>query len=65
MIIKGEERIGMVNLQCPNCGTSGIENVVSGNSVRKSKDGDIRFHIVYCMLCGYIYGVFGKIETTM
>jgi hypothetical protein len=63
MILNGED--GNDRPACPSCGTGGIENIVSSNSVRRDKKGDKRLNEVYCLLCGYIYGVFGKIENIM
>ncbi len=45
---------------CPECSVSGIEHVVSKDSVEHSRRREAWFYVVYCSECGHVYGVFSK-----
>lgn len=50
----------MAEPKCPECGTKGLDKIVSEESSQHSKGGDAWFEVVFCENCGHIYGVFAK-----
>ena len=49
----------MAEQKCPTCNEQGIENPLSMSSAQKLRDSPW-FYIVYCKVCGHVYGVFAK-----
>lgn len=50
----------MAEPTCPKCQATGIEKIVSKNSVERSRIGTPWFIVVYCKDCGHIYNVMPK-----
>lgn len=50
----------MAEPTCPKCGASGIEHIVSKESVERSKTKQPWYLVVYCNQCGHIYDVLAK-----
>lgn len=50
----------MAEPTCPNCGASGVEHMVSKQSVERSKSGQPWFVVIYCEHCGHVYDVIAK-----
>lgn len=50
----------MAEPTCPNCAASGMEHLVSKDSVERSRTKDPWFIVVYCDSCGYVYDVIAK-----
>ena len=49
----------MAEQKCPTCNEQGIENPLSMSRAQKLRDSPW-FYIVYCKVCGHVYGVFAK-----
>ena len=47
----------MAEPTCPSCAVSGMEHLVSKDSVERSRTKDPWFIVVYCDSCGYVYYV--------
>lgn len=50
----------MAEPTCPNCSVSGIEHLVSKESVERSKNRQPWFLVIYCDSCGHVYDVIAK-----
>jgi len=50
----------MAEPKCPDCGESGIEQVVSTASKEQSKEHRPWFYVAHCDNCGHVYGIFTK-----
>lgn len=50
----------MADPKCPDCGTSGIEKIVSMPSKERSKEQRAWFNVAHCSECGHVYGIFTK-----
>ena len=50
----------MAEPKCPDCETSGIEQVVSTPSKQVSIDNMPWYYVAHCDNCGHVYGVFTK-----
>lgn len=50
----------MAEPTCPKCGMSGIEHIVSKESVERSKTKQPWYLVVYCDGCGHVYDVIAK-----
>lgn len=46
--------------KCPECGITGIEHIVSQDSVEKSKTRQPWFVVIHCAACGHVYDVIAK-----
>ncbi|MEM7219089.1 MAG: transcriptional regulator [Pseudomonadota bacterium] len=46
--------------RCPGCDISGIEHIVSRESVERARNRLPWFHVVHCATCGHVYGVLTK-----
>jgi hypothetical protein len=49
----------MAEQTCPTCHEQGIENPLSMSHAQKLRDSPW-FYIVYCKVCGHVYGAFAK-----
>ena len=50
----------MAEPTCPNCAATGIDNIVSQESVERSKTRQPWYLVVYCSECGHVYQVLAK-----
>ncbi len=50
----------MAEPTCPSCGVTGIEHIVSQNSIEKSKTKQPWFVVIYCSACGHVYNALAK-----
>jgi uncharacterized Zn finger protein len=50
----------MVEPKCPDCGISGMEHLVSRESIERSRNRQPWFLVVHCDGCGHVYGVVAK-----
>ena len=50
----------MAEPRCPDCGTVGMDKLVTSDSKEHGKDGKPWFNVVHCDECGHVYGVFAK-----
>ena len=50
----------MAEPKCPECGVTGMRNIVSKESEERSKTKQPWFLVVHCDDCGYVYGVLTK-----
>lgn len=50
----------MAEPTCPKCNIAGAENIVSKESVERSKTRQPWFLIVYCDACGHVYDIVAK-----
>lgn len=46
--------------RCPACGISGIEHIVSRESVERSRTRQPWFLVVHCAACGHVYQILAK-----
>jgi uncharacterized Zn finger protein len=46
--------------RCPDCGVTGIEHIVSRESVERSRSRQPWFHVIHCDACGHVYDVLAK-----
>ena len=46
--------------RCPDCGVSGVQHIVSTESVERSKTRQPWFVVVHCDQCGHVYDVLAK-----
>lgn len=46
--------------KCPSCQKSGLEHIISHDSVEMSEWGQPYFQVAACGACGHVYGVFAK-----
>lgn len=46
--------------RCPDCGVTGMEHIVSRESVERSKARQPWFHVIHCDACGHVYDVISK-----
>ena len=53
-------RFLMADPKCPDCGESGIEQIVSSPSKELSKERRPWFYVAHCDNCGHVYGIFTK-----
>ena len=49
----------MAEQTCPTCHEQGMEHPLSMSRAQKLRDTPW-FYIVYCKVCGYVYGVFAQ-----
>ena len=45
---------------CPDCNVEGIENIVSKESVERSRTRQPWYLVVYCNNCGHVYDILAK-----
>lgn len=50
----------MADPKCPDCGESGIDNIVSTPSNEQSRERRPWFYVAHCDNCGHVYGIFAK-----
>ncbi len=50
----------MADPKCPECGTEGIEHIVSKDSVERSRTQTPWFVVIHCNACGHVYDVIAK-----
>lgn len=50
----------MAEPKCPECGVTGIDQIVAADSSERSRDGKAWFNVAYCKACGHVYGIFAK-----
>ena len=46
--------------RCPDCGVTGIQHIISRESVERSRNRQPWFHVVLCDQCGHVYNVIAK-----
>jgi hypothetical protein len=54
------ENNDMADPKCPDCGESGIENIVSTPSKEQSRERRPWFYVAHCDNCGHVFGIFTK-----
>jgi len=55
-----DENSNMADPKCPDCGKSGIENIVSTPSKEQSRERRAWFYVAHCDNCGHVFGIFTK-----
>ena len=50
----------MTEPRCPDCNIEGIENIVSKESVERSRTRQPWYLVVYCNNCGHVYDIIAK-----
>ena len=50
----------MADPKCPECAISGVEHIISKDSVEKAKTRQPWFVIIHCSNCGYVYNTIAK-----
>ncbi|MDD2576612.1 MAG: hypothetical protein PHV76_03830 [Bacteroidales bacterium] len=48
--------------KCPQCNIEGVEYISSVDSIEKSNSDESWFNVAFCNQCGYVYGIFNKIQ---
>jgi uncharacterized Zn finger protein len=50
----------MTEPRCPDCNIEGIENIVSKESVERSRTRQPWYLVIHCKNCGHVYDILAK-----